>query len=143
MAFAAQNSPTYAATLTPTTQPAVPSVAPVVAPAPTTATGAAYTPPIVTIIAAAKANLTPVYDKPDALKPIAILNNKTNFSGRHVFVVLAREGDWYKVELPMRPNGRTGYVKATDVVLYQHDYAIHIIPRTAPANRRLPLACRL
>ena len=126
--FAAETATTaHAATLTPTTRPAVPvSVAPVVAPAPTTATGAAYTPPIVTIIAAAKAALTPVYDKAGAVKPIATLNNRTNFSGRHVFLVLATEGDWYKVELPMRPNGRTGYVKAADVVLYQHDFAIHV-----------------
>lgn len=89
-------------------------------------TGGVYTPPTITIIAAAKAKLTPVYDKAGAAKPFATLNNKTNYSGRHVFLVVGREGDWYKVELPMRPNGRTGYVKAADVALYQHDYAIHV-----------------
>jgi hypothetical protein len=85
-----------------------------------------YVPPSVTIIAAAKNKLTPVYDRLGATKPFTTLNNRTNFSGRHVFLVLAREGDWYRVELPMRPNGRIGYVRAADVALYQHDYAIHV-----------------
>ena len=79
--------------------------------------------PAVTIVASAKAAITPAYDSPTATKPFIKFNNKTNFSGRHVFVVLAQQGDSFKVLLPMRPNGRTGYVKAKDVNLYQHDYA--------------------
>ena len=77
----------------------------------------------VTIVAAAKTALTPAYDSATAKKPFVTFNNKTNFSGRHVFVVLAQQGDSFKVLLPMRPNGRTGFVKAKDVNLYQHDYA--------------------
>ena len=76
-----------------------------------------------TIVASAKTAVTPVYDSPTATMPFTKFNNKTNFSGRHVFIVLAQQGDSFKVLLPMRPNGRTGYVKVKDVNLYKHDYA--------------------
>ena len=96
-----------------------------VAPSATTATLTAT--PIkvaaITIVASAKVATTPVYETASATKPFVTFNNKTNFSGRHVFVVLAQQGDSFKVLLPMRPNGRTGFVKAKDVNLYQHDYA--------------------
>lgn len=87
---------------------------------------AGWKPPVVTVIAAARNRLTPVYQTATAAKPFASLDNRKNFSGRHVFLVLAQEGSAYKVQIPMRPNGRTGYVKATDVTLYQHDYAVFV-----------------
>lgn len=92
--------------------------APIVAPA---GTG---TPAPVTVVAAAKNAKTPIYATATAAQPFTVLNNKTNFSGRHVFVVQAKEGESYRVFLPMRPNGRLGYVRAADVSLYQHDYAV-------------------
>jgi lipoprotein-anchoring transpeptidase ErfK/SrfK len=76
-----------------------------------------------TIVASAKSAITPAYESATSTKPFISFNNKTNFSGRHVFIVLAQQGDSFKVQLPMRPNGRTGFVKAKDVNLYQHDYA--------------------
>jgi lipoprotein-anchoring transpeptidase ErfK/SrfK len=78
----------------------------------------------VTVVAAAKNAKTPIYDSATSTKAFTVVNNKTNFSGRHVFVVQAKEGESYRVYLPMRPNGRIGYVRATDVSLYQHDYAV-------------------
>lgn len=77
----------------------------------------------ITIVASAKTAMTPAYDSPTATRPFTTFNNKTNFSGRHVFIVLAQQGDSFKVLLPMRPNGRTGYVKVKDVNLFKHDYA--------------------
>jgi hypothetical protein len=100
------------------TASATPAVAPVVAPP---GMGA---PAPVTVVAAAKNATTPIYDTATGAKPFTVLNNKTNFSGRHVFVVQAKEGESYRVYLPMRPNGRLGYVRAADVSLYQHDYAV-------------------
>jgi lipoprotein-anchoring transpeptidase ErfK/SrfK len=88
--------------------------------------GSAWAPAKVTLVAAAKARMTPVYESPTSAKPFKTFDNRLNFSGRHVFVVLAQEGQTYKVLVPMRPNGKTGYVKATDVVLYQHDYALKV-----------------
>ncbi len=85
-----------------------------------------WKPPVVTVIAAARNRLTPVYQTATSTKPFASLDNRKNFSGRHVFLVLAQEGNAYRVQIPMRPNGRTGYVRASDVTLYQHDYAMFV-----------------
>jgi lipoprotein-anchoring transpeptidase ErfK/SrfK len=90
--------------------------------APTT-TGA-YAPPPTSIIVAAKAARTPVYESATATKAFFVFDNKTNFSGRHVFYVLSTEPGGYRVLLPMRPNGRTGFVKTADVTVFQHDFAI-------------------
>lgn len=92
----------------------------------TTPVAGGWKPPVVTVVAAARNRLTPVYETATATKPFVSFDNRKNFSGRHVFVVIAREGNAYKVQLPMRPNGRTGYVKAGDVTLYQHDYALSV-----------------
>ncbi len=91
------------------------------------ATGAAPAkPPVVTIVAAARNRMTPVFATATGTKPIFTFDNRKNFSGRHVFLVIAQEGNAYKVQLPMRPNGRTGYVRLSDVSLYQHDYAMTV-----------------
>ncbi len=82
--------------------------------------------PTVTVVAAARNRLTPVYESATATKAFKTFDNRLNFSGRHVFLVLAQEGNAFKVQLPMRPNGRVGYVKAADVTLYQHDYALKV-----------------
>lgn len=88
--------------------------------------GPGWRPPVLTVVAAARNRLTPVYQTATATTPFASFDNRRNFSGRHVFVVVAQDANTYKVQLPMRPNGRTGYVKASDVILYQHDYALSV-----------------
>jgi lipoprotein-anchoring transpeptidase ErfK/SrfK len=112
--------PTVSASAQTTTT--IPATAPTIAPpaAPAVPTGV----PVQTIVAAAKARMTPVYPSVGAAKAKLTLDNRKNFSGRHVFVVLAQQGQWLQVKVPVRPNGTTGWVKASDVTLYQHDYAI-------------------
>lgn len=80
--------------------------------------------PTLTYIAAARQRKTPIYATKGGLKPDVIMDNQTNFSGRHVFEVLGREGDWLHVRVPIRPQNRMGWVKSTDVTLYQHDFGI-------------------
>ncbi len=105
--------------------PAAAPIENIVIPAPAAVSpSGAFLPPPVTVVAAAKTKKTPVFESILAKTPFVTFDNKTNFSGRHVFIVQAKEGDFYKVLLPMRPNGRSGFVKATDVQLYQHDYAV-------------------
>lgn len=41
-------------------------------------------------------------------------------------LVKQRVGDWFEAYLPIRPNGSTGYVKATDVKAEFHDYHIEV-----------------
>jgi len=40
------------------------------------------------------------------------------------FYVLAKKGDWLQVELPQRPNGSTGWVRADDVVTTELHYRV-------------------
>lgn len=125
--FLAPPTPTLAATAPTTTTPAttVPGspVAPSIVPGGVGAAAPSWV-PTKTIVAAAKNRLTAVYPSVGAPKAALTLDNRKNFSGRHVFVVVAQDGQWLQVKVPARPNGRTGWVKATDVNLYQHDYAI-------------------
>lgn len=80
--------------------------------------------PTLTYIASAKARKTNVYATKAAVTPMVVLDNRTNFSGRHVFQVMNRDGDWLNVRVPTRPNGRTGWIRLADVNLFQHDYGI-------------------
>ena len=77
------------------------NVAPPTTVAPSATTATLPSTPIkvaaITIVASAKAATTPVYESATAMKPFVTFNNKTNFSGRHVFVVLAQQGDSFKV----------------------------------------------
>jgi len=44
-------------------------------------------------------------------------SNPTSFGGPLTLMVTEQRGDWLKVEVPVRPNGTDGYVKASDVDL--------------------------
>ncbi len=121
------------ATAKPASGPAVPKPVPSNAPAslvltsPGQSGGLASTQvPATTLVAAAKQRKTSVYAKQTDKLPFKTFDNAVNFSGRHVFVVIGQEGTWYKVQLPSRPNGVTAWVKASDVTVYRHDYAIQV-----------------
>jgi lipoprotein-anchoring transpeptidase ErfK/SrfK len=58
-----------------------------------------------------------VYDSPNAPQASKTLSNPTREGVPLVFSVLAEQGDWLQVRLPMRPNGSTGWVRAQDVRL--------------------------
>jgi len=63
-----------------------------------------------------------VYDAPDAPAPKQQLSNPTADGVVRVFLVDHGEGtDWLKVDLPVRPNGSTGFIKSSDVDL-KEDY---------------------
>lgn len=57
----------------------------------------------------------PVFESPGAPAPTRSLSNPTIEGVPLVFGVLQRSGDWVKVRLPVRPNGSTGWVRASDV----------------------------
>ncbi len=57
----------------------------------------------------------PVYGSPGAASPTKTLKNPTIEGVPLIFAVKERQGDWIKVQLPVRPNGATGWVKASDV----------------------------
>jgi lipoprotein-anchoring transpeptidase ErfK/SrfK len=57
-------------------------------------------------------------------KPLRTL---VDIKGRVVFKVLGQEGEFFKVAVPSRPNGVTGYVPASSVVTYVTPYKIEIL----------------
>jgi lipoprotein-anchoring transpeptidase ErfK/SrfK len=65
-----------------------------------------------------------VFDTPEAGKPNKTLANPQDSGAPLVFVVEEEQPNWLKVELPVRPNGSTGWIKSADVRLSQHDWRI-------------------
>lgn len=57
----------------------------------------------------------PIYGSPGDSEPVQTLSNPTHEGVQLVFAVIAEEGDWLQVRLPVRPNGSTGWIKTSDV----------------------------
>lgn len=57
----------------------------------------------------------PVYPSAGAQEPSKTLRNPTMEGMPLLMAVKERQGDWLKVQLPVRPNEATGWVKAADV----------------------------
>ncbi len=66
--------------------------------------------------------------RPDeAAQPVASFTNPTDRGGPLVFLATGqRSGDWLEVQLPVRPNGTTGWVERADVDLTQNPYRITV-----------------
>jgi lipoprotein-anchoring transpeptidase ErfK/SrfK len=97
--------------------------------APTTAT---TLPPGYSYVAQATVPTVNVYDSPSAPQPSRTFENPwfVNDDSRYpvptVFLVDAQQGDWLKVLLPVRPNGSTGWIRASDVKLVLDPYRIQV-----------------
>ena len=78
-----------------------------------------------TYVAAARNAKTSVFASPKAAKADLVLDNKVNYSGRHVFMVIGpRRRLAPGAGACAEPNGRTGWVRGSDISLYTQDYAI-------------------
>jgi lipoprotein-anchoring transpeptidase ErfK/SrfK len=58
-----------------------------------------------------------VSTKPKASAPTTVLSPTTTFGSARVLLATAKQGKWYRVSLPTRPNGSTAWVRARDVSL--------------------------
>jgi hypothetical protein len=68
-----------------------------------------------------------VYESPDAATPSRTITEPDDPPRPLVFLVQEeRPPLWLKVLLPMRPNGSTGWVKAQDMKVTEHDFHITI-----------------
>ncbi len=68
-----------------------------------------------------------VYREPSASSQLlSSLGVGLEIKGAVVFTVIRTEGDWLNVNVPVRPNGTTGWIKKSDVHTFQHRYAIRI-----------------
>ncbi|MDP8993217.1 MAG: L,D-transpeptidase [Actinomycetota bacterium] len=83
-------------------------------------------PPGKSIVAGAIGRRISIYAAPGAPAPSRSLSNPNENGAPLVFLVKERQGDWLHVLLPVRPNGSTGWIRASDVKLGQHSYRILI-----------------
>lgn len=68
-----------------------------------------------------------VYASPDAKAKVATtLKAKTGLGSRTTLLVLDQRDGWYHVSLPIRPNGSTGWVKASDVTVRHNDVSVKV-----------------
>lgn len=80
-----------------------------------------------TLVATAVVDEVAVRPEPDQdVDAERVLDRREETSGELVFVVDEQRDDWLLVQLPVRPNGSTGWIRADDVSLSQHSFAIAI-----------------
>jgi lipoprotein-anchoring transpeptidase ErfK/SrfK len=111
-------------------KPTTTTAAPTTLPAPTTTT----VPDYISYIAAVKPSVTSVaiYATPDAAEPAQQFPNPWLYQADNpdtkvpqVFLVKTQRADgWVEVLLPVRPNGSTGWVHASDVTLTPNPFHI-------------------
>jgi lipoprotein-anchoring transpeptidase ErfK/SrfK len=80
----------------------------------------------VSVVATASVPAVAIYDSPTAAQPSRTLPNPIQSGGPLVFLVDQSIAGWHRVLLPVRPNGTTGWVRASDVTLARHNYRIEV-----------------
>ena len=76
------------------------------------------------VVAKAVTSTVPVYDEPGSAAPSRVLANPTVTDGELVFLVDRATDGWLQVLLPVKPNGSTGWIRASDVALSSNPYRI-------------------
>ncbi len=85
--------------------------------------------PTKTLVARSEVDVIDVFDSADGGEATMQLDRRTETTGNLVFVVdeeAATQDGRHLVQLPVRPNGTTGWVNASEVSLTEHDYRIEI-----------------
>ncbi len=86
-------------------------------------------PATTTLVARSEVDVIPVFADAEGGEPKMELDRRTETTGNLVFVVeeeASSTSGRHRVQLPVRPNGSTGWVNASDVSLTVHDYRIEI-----------------
>ena len=83
--------------------------------------------PFRAITATAVVSQIEVFASPDERAEVTHrMDNPTTTNGPLVFLTTFNAADWNEVLLPVRPNGSTGWVRNSDVVLASHNYRIQV-----------------
>lgn len=79
------------------------------------------------LIATAALPQIEVFAQPDESAEVThVMDNPTATNGPLVFLTTVNAGIWHEVLLPVRPNGSTGWVRNSDVILAEHFYRIQV-----------------
>jgi lipoprotein-anchoring transpeptidase ErfK/SrfK len=77
------------------------------------------------VVAYAVSNEVQVFATPGDATPVATLANPTTTDGQLVFLIdQLAPGGWLQALLPVKPNGTTGWIRASDVSLASNPYRI-------------------
>ena len=79
-----------------------------------------------TLVAAAVVDVVQVFASRSGDEPERTLDRRDEVSGDLVFLVEEQAPDRLRVQLPVRPNGSTGWVPASQVVLTVNDFALEV-----------------
>jgi lipoprotein-anchoring transpeptidase ErfK/SrfK len=101
----------------PTTGAPIPVTAPALVPVTTPPL-----PPARALVATARVPKVKVFEVPGADVPRSSLANPNEFDQLLVFLVRTVQPDWLEVMLPVRPNGASGWVRASDVALSEDEW---------------------
>jgi lipoprotein-anchoring transpeptidase ErfK/SrfK len=78
-------------------------------------------------VAVAKGTTLPIYASPGGAVTHTMPNpDPGNYGQPEVLLVQQIQGEWYKVSLPLPPNGQSGWVKASQVDTYSNDFRVDI-----------------
>jgi len=83
-------------------------------------------PPPKTVVATATVPSVAVFADPAADAPTSKLANPNDYLEPRVFLVRKNHGEWLDVFLPARPNGSTGWIRASDVTLSETEWRIRV-----------------
>lgn len=78
------------------------------------------------VVATARRPSLPIYLERGDTNALQTLSNPNADGAPLVFLVKQHVGPWLEVDLPTRPNGSTGWIRASDVTLTGHDYRMEI-----------------
>jgi lipoprotein-anchoring transpeptidase ErfK/SrfK len=82
-------------------------------------------------VAVADVASLPVYSAPNGRVTNQLPNpDPKNYNQKQVFLVQQDKGDWLKVSLPIPPNGQSGWVRTSQVIVRPNSYRVDIA-RTA------------
>ncbi len=98
--------------------PAATTAAPTTTWAPSTT--AAPTPDTPFTVATSNVDLLETFRSPEATDPWWLLPDPASLGGPRVLLVRGQVAEMLEVDLPVRPNGSTGFVRSSDVTLSRH-----------------------
>ena len=79
-----------------------------------------------TLAASATGSSVSIFRAPSDPQPVKTMRSPNEFGFPVHFLVQARQGDWLGVLVPSRPNGATGWIRASEVDLKEVAYRIQV-----------------
>ena len=93
--------------------------------APEAEAGRGFSQPPATV-ATATGRAVSVFSSPGASKPVLVLRNPTSDGVPLTFLVKTERARWLRVYVPVRPNGTTGWIRASAVELTLDPYSVEV-----------------